>query len=621
MCLGRRLLRIAEESGQSLRQVSEATYLIGSAGFRQKEDMVNLLEATALGAKAAMGEMGALADLLTSSLYSYGFSSDRSEHILNTIQKGVFAGKMDAPGLVTTLPRGLDVASKMGVDFEELVAWTAHRSLGGTTPAEAITEIRSALNAFLKPSKEAQEILAGLSITVEELQERIASSGLVDTLNFLWKGIEGNGQAMAALIGKEEALKGVFSVLDDGADRFAETLGHVMDSTNAVSDAAEKMGETTTQKFKELITQLQTIAVDMGDRILPQVRFVIDSVSSLADSFKELSDSSKDGILKVIYGAGGLAALGIAIKVVAFAFSGLIALLALMGAKGAIAIAPVILGATLLYDNWEPVKTFFGGFFASLKEGFSKKYGTELVDEIDNISGSLSSLSEKHSEEVIKRRELGIRIRRDLKLLQEILKEGRDIVAEFGDGFMEMLERIGGGIQSVIDKTKDLLNFFSRSKEDRDAARLAEKMRSQNQYNIDPITPERSESELQNLRREKALEDFIEGFSNRFFCAFADTMTRGWGGDKLLEEPREPIPPKDLFGEGGGGASFLVPALPPAAAYQQASARSYAFNLSDGAIQVNVANGDPDEIARGIGDSLRGQWRQIVEGADSLERA
>ena len=473
----------------------------------------------------------------------------------------------------------------------------------------------------MKPSKEAQEILAGLSITVEGLQERIASSGLVDTLNFLWKGIEGNGQAMAALIGREEALKGVFSVLDDGADRFAETLGHVKDSTNAVADAAEKMGETTTQKFKELITQLQTIAVDMGDRILPQVRFVIDSVSSLADSFKELSDSSKDGILKVIYGAGGLAALGIAIKVVAFAFSGLIALLALMGAKGAIAIAPVIFGATLLYDNWGPVKNFFDGFFASLKEGFSKKYGTELVDEIDNISGSLSSLSEKHSEEVIKRRELGIRIRKDLKLLQEILKEGRDIVAEFGDGFMEMLERIGGGIQSVIDKTKDLLNFFSRSKEDRDAARLAEKMRSQNQYNIDPITPERSESELQNLRREKALEDFIEGFSNRFFGAFADTMTRGWGGDKLLEEPREPVPPKDLFGEGGGGASFLVPALPPAAAYQQASARSYTFNLSDGALQVNVANGDPDEIARGIGDSLRGQWRQIVEGADSLERA
>ena len=88
-------------------------------------------------------------------------------------------GKLEADELAGSMGRVLPVASSMGVSFNEVGAAFASMSRTGTNANEAATQLRSIMVSLLKPTKQAEDALAGMGLSSEQLRTQMREEGLL----------------------------------------------------------------------------------------------------------------------------------------------------------------------------------------------------------------------------------------------------------------------------------------------------------------------------------------------------------------------------------------------------------------------------------------------------------
>ena len=76
-------------------------------------------------------------------------------------------------------------------------------------PRRAVVGLRGIMTSFLKPTKDAEQALATLGLTAEDLRAMVGEQGLQSTLAFLMESFKGNDAAIASVFGNVRALSTV----------------------------------------------------------------------------------------------------------------------------------------------------------------------------------------------------------------------------------------------------------------------------------------------------------------------------------------------------------------------------------------------------------------------------
>lgn len=271
---------LSGETAQAPAALADAMFFIQSAGLRGAVAM-ETLDAAAKAAAVGLGEVTEIADLATSALNAYGSENLSAIEATDVLTAAVREGKLEASELAGSMGRVLPIASAMGVQFNEVGAAFAALSRTGTNAAEAATQVRGILSSLLRPTKQAEEALAGMGLSSEGLRRQLREEGLLATLKTLAEEFDGNAAAAASVFGNIRALSGVMDLMGANTATTEQIFANMEDTTGTLNEAFDVVSDTAGFKFRQALAEVQETLVTLGDRVLPVVLEMVEGFRSM----------------------------------------------------------------------------------------------------------------------------------------------------------------------------------------------------------------------------------------------------------------------------------------------------------------------------------------------------
>jgi TP901 family phage tail tape measure protein len=350
---------LSGETARAPKELADAMFFVTSAGLRGAE-ATEVLAASAKAAAVGLGDTATIADLATSALNAYGSDVISATQATDVMVAAVREGKLEADELAGSMGRVLPVASSMGVSFNEVGAAFASMSRTGTNANEAATQLRSIMVSLLKPTKQAEDALAGMGLSSEQLRTQMREEGLLSTLQTLSVEFDGNADAAAQVFGNVRALVGVMDLMGANAATTADIFGNMADVTGTLDTAFGIASETAEFKLNAAMSDIKLAFIEIGEKLIP---VLVPAIQKLASWIKDLTDKFSNlspFMQKTVMVIGGLLAaagpllliagkLAIAIKALGPAFA------VVTGAISGTAVAAAALVAVPLFLWWKGV--------------------------------------------------------------------------------------------------------------------------------------------------------------------------------------------------------------------------------------------------------------------------
>lgn len=276
------LLTLGPALGVGPRELAEAMFFITSAGVRDAVGAMEVLESSAKAAAIGMGETKAVADAVTSSLRAWGEEGLTAAAATDILVATVREGKIVTEELAPSIGRVIPFAQALGVSLAELGAFVATFTRLGVPPAVAITSLRSALAAILKPTAAAREKLEEYELSIDNVRQAIEEDGLAATLIQLGIIFADDNEAMADLIGSVRGLSGVLALAGPLAGDYAIILESIENSAGITEEAFERFGDTTEFHMNVAKAALESMAITIGTILLPGVNKLLLALTPLA---------------------------------------------------------------------------------------------------------------------------------------------------------------------------------------------------------------------------------------------------------------------------------------------------------------------------------------------------
>lgn len=112
-----------------------------------------------------------------------------------------------------------------------------------------------------------------------------------EILDILQSEADKSGLKLSDMFGSLEAGKAAMSMCGENADIYTEKLKAMSTETDVVSDAAQKMEDTTADKFKKAVNSLKNIGIEIFNSFAPVINTVLPILSDLLDEIAPLIKS------------------------------------------------------------------------------------------------------------------------------------------------------------------------------------------------------------------------------------------------------------------------------------------------------------------------------------------
>ena len=344
--------QMATDTGRSASEAADALFFITSAGLEGSEAM-DVLDASLQAAAVGLGDTATVADLATSAMNAYGSDTLGASDATDVLVAAVREGKLESSELAGAMGSVLPIASNMGVSFNEVGAAFAAMSRTGTNAAVASTQLRGILNGLLKPTKDAEDALAGMGLSSAGLRKSLKEDGLLATLEILKTNFEGNDQAAAKVFGNVRALSGVMDLLGAGVDSTREIFAEMNNVQGATATAFEATSQSASFQLQKALTGVRNSLTEVGgtllSAVLPHIQKFTSFIQGLIQSFMNLNPQTQSLVL-------GLTAIAAALPAILSVAGALATALGAILTPAGLVVAALGAIATIVVQNWGAVK-------------------------------------------------------------------------------------------------------------------------------------------------------------------------------------------------------------------------------------------------------------------------
>ena len=264
------VIGLSTELPKSSKELAEGLYFVASSGFAGQQAM-DILTVSAKASAAGLGETKTVADAVTSTLNAYKMGAGDAANVTDVLIQAVKEGKGEPAALAGALGRVLPIAAAAGVSFEQVAASLATMTRTGMSAEEAATALRGTIGALEAPGKQAQDALAAMGTSADEVRAAIRDKGLLVALQDLMQRTGGNVEQLDLIIPNIRALTGVLSTAGSQGQAYAEILGKMENASGSLEkaySAASGTMEFQTKRFENTIGSIKDTLV-MG--LLPNL--------------------------------------------------------------------------------------------------------------------------------------------------------------------------------------------------------------------------------------------------------------------------------------------------------------------------------------------------------------
>jgi TP901 family phage tail tape measure protein len=293
------LLELGPALGKVPTELAEGLFFVTSAGIRDSTEAMEVLESASKAAAIGMGDVKDVANAVTSAMQAYSDTGLTAADATDILTATVREGKTQADELAPSIGRVIPLAAEMGVSFQEVGAFIATFTRLGVPAAVAVTSLRSALTAILKPSSGAKDALEEYGLTMDNVRTTIEEKGLATALITLSTILGDDDEAFGKVIGSARGLTGVLGVTGGLVDEYRVILDNLNNSQGITAEGFETVAQTTAFMADQAKASLQVVAISFGEILLPGINAALTIVRELALSFAEFGKANP-ALVKII---------------------------------------------------------------------------------------------------------------------------------------------------------------------------------------------------------------------------------------------------------------------------------------------------------------------------------
>ena len=258
---------LSKETNRSLKEVNDAMFSVKSAGLETADALV-VMDQSAKAAASGLGETKPIALLASGAVYSYGAAVLDGKRAVEILLATVKAGNLDAAQLATTFGRTFEFAAKLGVGVDEVGTAIAGYTRGGQNASQATDAVRMALTALLAPSTEAEKILSGVGLSVEDVHRHIREEGFIQTIRMLSDELEGDTTQLRRLFGDVNAVGFALSASGPKFHDYMDIQADIRASTDSVNEAFEIYANSSVAQADEATNNLKLALSTLYNNVL-----------------------------------------------------------------------------------------------------------------------------------------------------------------------------------------------------------------------------------------------------------------------------------------------------------------------------------------------------------------
>ena len=327
----------------SASEAAEAMNYMAMAGWKTK-DMLSGIDGIMNLAAASGEDLATTSDIVTDGLTAMGYSAKDAGRMADVMAAASSNANTNVSMMGETFKYAAAVAGSMGYSMEDVALATGLMANAGIKGSQAGTALRSTISRMAAPTK--QVAAAMKSVGVEMTNADGTARPFRDIMIDLRKGMAGLTETektqIASTIAGKNAMSGFLSIINASDQDFNKLADAIDNSDGAALQMAETMQDNLGGQVTILKSQMQELAISVGDTLVPMAKKAVKAAQKLTDWFNNLSAGGKDAAVKVGLLAGAAGPLLLVTGGLAKAFSGSVS--AIATAKGALAAMTVVEG-------------------------------------------------------------------------------------------------------------------------------------------------------------------------------------------------------------------------------------------------------------------------------------
>lgn len=295
--LRKHVLNLAGQTAKSPQELAEGLYFLASAGLNANQ-VQETLTMSAKASAAGFGVVGDIARLTANALNAYAKDGLKAKEVTDTLAAAIREGTAEPEEFAGALGRILPFAQKAGVGFDEVTASLASLSTIGLDVNEGVTAMRGLLTALLAPGTQAKDTLKEFGLSADEVRKVLADDGLLAVMRLLEERTGGNIDAIRKMIPNVRAMSALFGITGQKAEQVNGSFRRVIGATGDLDKAFKKTKKDPGFQMKQLLSELQTMAIEIGTEALPVLKDVVGVVKDLIEGFRAMPKPMRDNIVK-----------------------------------------------------------------------------------------------------------------------------------------------------------------------------------------------------------------------------------------------------------------------------------------------------------------------------------
>ena len=262
------VMSITQEIPIKAPEAAKALYSIVSAGHDGADGM-KILEVSAKAAVGGLTETETAADAVTTILNAYKMSAEEAGTVSDQLFTTVRLGKTTFGELGASIAQVAPIAAAYGISIDQVLGAVASLTKQGTPTAQAMTQIRAAIQGTAGELGDAAFQGRTFQEAVQLINEKAG----------------GSASKMKEMLGTDEGLAATLALTGKNAKSAASDLGELQNSLGATEAAFEKMKDAADNQLTLLANNVQAYLRPLGEKILKEV-------SDIAKAFNEAFENN-----------------------------------------------------------------------------------------------------------------------------------------------------------------------------------------------------------------------------------------------------------------------------------------------------------------------------------------
>lgn len=282
----------------SATQAAEGMDRLAAAGYDANQ-VVGVMPSVITAAVASGEDLATTSDVVSNALNIWnlkqGDIAQNAMRVADVVQMAANKSSASVADFGVILQEAGTPANTLGISIEQLSTAVAILKNTGSDASKIGNALSATFSNLSAPTKPAAEALDKLGVTVKDAKGNFL--GLQPIIEQMRKGMAGLANteriALAKSIAGQDYYSQLLSLIDTAPEEY-QALQNAMDSATGSSQAQfEVMKGTLKNSIDGMLGSLESLAINFGSVLTPQIKMVTDNIGNLADLINTLSPETK----------------------------------------------------------------------------------------------------------------------------------------------------------------------------------------------------------------------------------------------------------------------------------------------------------------------------------------